>query len=75
MSVVDTNFASDGYYPVYHSVYETFELVDKYVDPEFLLHQSVARYLSLLAERFACESIIPLSVVDYAAEIKRQVGQ
>ena len=73
VSVVDVNFASDGYYPVYHSVYETFELVDKFVDPGFLLHQSVARFLALMAERFSSEMIIPLSVNEYASEIERQV--
>ena len=73
VSVVDVNFASDGYYPVYHSVYETFELVDKFVDPGFKLHQSVARFLALMAERFSSEAIIPLSVIDYATEIERQV--
>ena len=60
VSVVDVNFASDGYYPVYHSVYETFELVDKFVDPGFFLHQSVARFRALMAERFSSAMIIPV---------------
>ena len=41
--MIDINFASDGYYPVYHSVYETFELVDELVDPGFYIHQSGIR--------------------------------
>ena len=45
-SVIDINFASDGYYPVYHSVYETFELVDQLVDPGFYIHQSGIRISS-----------------------------
>ena len=44
-SVVDLHWkpAPDvGGYPVYHSVYETFELVEKYVDPGFIIHRQTA---------------------------------
>ena len=51
---------SDGYYPVYHSVYETFELVEEFVDPGFIIHQSMARFLAVLIDQFATRLIVPL---------------
>ena len=34
-------------YPVYHSVYETYELVEEFVDPDFHIHQQVAKVMAL----------------------------
>jgi hypothetical protein len=36
-----------GEYPVYHSVYETFELVEKFVDPGFIIHRQTALLCAL----------------------------
>ena len=36
-----------GGYPVYHSVYETFELVSRFVDPGFVIHRQTALMCAL----------------------------
>lgn len=50
-SVMDITWAPDpeltSGYPVYHSVYETYELVEEFVDPNFHLHQTVAKIIAL----------------------------
>jgi len=38
---------SVGGYPVYHSVYETFELVKDFLDPDFTIHQASGKVFSL----------------------------
>lgn len=43
---------SVGGYPVYHSVYETFELVDELLDPGFHIHRETAMMCAL------CKSIL-----------------
>ena len=58
--MIDINFASDGYYPVYHSVYETFELVDQLVDPGFYIHQSVGQFMALMLQRLSTEKILSM---------------
>uniref|UniRef100_A0A8C2X1F9 glutamate carboxypeptidase II n=1 Tax=Cyclopterus lumpus TaxID=8103 RepID=A0A8C2X1F9_CYCLU len=53
-------------YPVYHSVYETFELVDKFYDPTFKRLRAVAQVRAGLIFQLAESQLLPLDVNQYA---------
>ncbi|ELU09884.1 hypothetical protein CAPTEDRAFT_160163 [Capitella teleta] len=62
-------------YPLYHSVYETFHLVDTYMDPGFKLHAAVSQYWAELARNLADSYLLPFNVVDYAGAISDYVDR
>ncbi|KAG8584532.1 hypothetical protein GDO81_004648 [Engystomops pustulosus] len=66
------NDKTDKYsnYPVYHTVYETFELVERFYDPSFKKHLSVAQVRGSLVYELADSTIIPYNAQDYAEELK-----
>ncbi|CAL9683855.1 unnamed protein product [Knipowitschia caucasica] len=53
-------------YPVYHSVYETFEVVDKFYDPSFRRLEAVARVRGGLIFSLADSLLLPLNINEYA---------
>lgn len=55
---------------MYHSVYETYELVKKYYDPDFKYHQASSRLFAEMLRDLSDSKIIPLSCVDYAERIE-----
>ncbi|XP_077966144.1 putative N-acetylated-alpha-linked acidic dipeptidase [Styela clava] len=66
--IFDSRIGIPGY-PVYHSVYETFDFVKNFVDPNFLNHQAAARVLAELTRNLADSPVLPLSAVDYATKM------
>ncbi|KAM8975426.1 putative N-acetylated-alpha-linked acidic dipeptidase isoform 2-T2 [Pelodytes ibericus] len=57
-------------YPVYHSVYETFEIVDQFYDPLYKNHLAVAKVRGGLVFELADSLVLPLHVQDYADQLK-----
>ncbi|XP_049621829.1 N-acetylated-alpha-linked acidic dipeptidase 2 [Suncus etruscus] len=66
------NRKTDRYssYPVYHTIYETFELVEKFYDPTFRKQLSVAQLRGALVYELADSQIIPFNIQDYAKALK-----
>ncbi|XP_055981096.1 N-acetylated-alpha-linked acidic dipeptidase 2 isoform X2 [Sorex fumeus] len=66
------NRKADKYssYPVYHTVYETFELVENFYDPTFKKQLSVAQLRGTLVYELADSKIIPFNIQDYAKALK-----
>ncbi|XP_076969418.1 N-acetylated-alpha-linked acidic dipeptidase 2 isoform X2 [Tamandua tetradactyla] len=66
------NRKTDKYssYPVYHTIYETFELVEKFYDPTFKKQLSVAQLRGALVYELADSKIIPFNIQDYANALK-----
>lgn len=68
-------------YPVYHSVYETFEIVDRFYDPSFRRLEAVARVRGGLIFSLADSLLLPLDVTEYADSLNKyalsisQLGQ
>ena len=58
-----------GSYPVYHSVYETFELVEQYLDPGFHYHLAIARIWGEVARDIADSIVIPFDLRYEADEL------
>nr|XP_039258723.1 putative N-acetylated-alpha-linked acidic dipeptidase [Styela clava] len=74
IAVVDGHYVFDprigvSLYPVYHSVYETFDFVKTFVDPQFRNHQAAARVLAELLRNLADSPVLPFNVVDYATKM------
>ncbi|XP_060799309.1 N-acetylated-alpha-linked acidic dipeptidase 2 isoform X2 [Neoarius graeffei] len=58
-------------YPVYHSVYETFELVERFYDPKFRRMEAVARVRGGVAFRLADALMLPLDCNEYALALSQ----
>ncbi|XP_072317937.1 N-acetylated-alpha-linked acidic dipeptidase 2 [Eucyclogobius newberryi] len=52
-------------YPVYHSVYETFEIVEKFYDPSFRRLEAVARVRGGLIFSIADSPVLPFNASEY----------
>lgn len=58
-------------YPVYHSVYETFELVERFYDPSFRRLRAVAQVRGGLIFQLAHSQLLPLDVNQYADSLRK----
>lgn len=56
-------------YPVYHSVYETFEIVQNFYDPSFERLRAVAQVRGGLVLLLADSVVLPLDANEYAATL------
>ncbi|CAK8692127.1 unnamed protein product [Clavelina lepadiformis] len=75
VSSVDLRYTYDksiglSSYPVYHSVYETFELVKKFVDPNFAYHQAVGKVWAEVGRRLAESVILPFDCLVWAKDLE-----
>ncbi|OXB55450.1 hypothetical protein ASZ78_014895 [Callipepla squamata] len=57
-------------YPVYHTVYETFELVDRFYDPTFEKQLAIAKLRGKLVYELADSQVIPFDCRDYGEALK-----
>lgn len=57
------------HYPGYHSVYETFEYVNKFVDPGYKCHQAVAKILAEILRRMSDTAVLPIDACLYAEDL------
>ncbi|XP_052472501.1 glutamate carboxypeptidase 2-like isoform X2 [Carassius gibelio] len=58
-------------YPVYHSVYETYEIVERFYDPSFRRLEAVARVRGGLIFSLADSLVLPLDCVEYALSLTK----
>ena len=65
--VADLSFT--GPYGVYHSIYDSFNWVDRIGDPGYLYHATLARFWALAALRLAECDLAPLDYGSYAREV------
>uniref|UniRef100_A0A8C3PPD4 Glutamate carboxypeptidase 2 n=1 Tax=Calidris pygmaea TaxID=425635 RepID=A0A8C3PPD4_9CHAR len=56
-------------YPVYHSVYETYEIVERFYDPTFKNHLTVAQVRGGLVFELANSILLPFDCRDYASAV------
>lgn len=70
------DIASSGPYGVYHSLYDTYAWMKKFGDPDFQHHARMARILSVLLNRAAMSTVIPIDytlLADWVREKSLQV--
>lgn len=61
-------------YPLYHSAYETYELVERFYDPTFKNHLAVARVRGGMVFELANSVIVPFDGRDYAQALSSYAG-
>jgi N-acetylated-alpha-linked acidic dipeptidase len=70
---VDIGFR--GSYGVYHSIYDDFNWMEKFGDPEFITHATAARLYTLLVMRAAAADVVPLKFVAYGQALREHVDE
>uniref|UniRef100_A0A673UZM3 Aminopeptidase NAALADL1 n=1 Tax=Suricata suricatta TaxID=37032 RepID=A0A673UZM3_SURSU len=66
----DRSKTSARIYPTYHTAFDTFGYVDKFVDPGFGSHQAVARTAGSVLLRLSDSLFLPLNVSDYGENLR-----
>ena len=64
-----------GGYGVYHSIYDDFNWMEKFGDPEFLNHATAARLYTLIAMRAAAADVVPLRFIPYGRAMREHVDE
>ncbi|XP_072466700.1 glutamate carboxypeptidase 2-like [Notamacropus eugenii] len=70
------NWKTDRYssYPVYHSVYDTYEIVEDFYDPTFKNHLTVAQVRGGILFELADSILLPFDCEDYAKVLQKHVN-
>lgn len=70
---VDTGLR--GGYGVYHSIYDSFNWMEKFGDPEFVNHATAARLYTLIVMRAAAADLVPLRFAPYGLALRQHVDE
>lgn len=71
-------FTSDGVTdPVYHyhSNYDSFHWMEKFVDPDFSLHSTMAKFIGLLTISIGEKEVAPMKTHAYASSIRKYMDE
>ncbi|XP_021071410.1 aminopeptidase NAALADL1 [Mus pahari] len=66
----DRSKTSARIYPTYHTAFDTFNYVEKFLDPGFSSHQAVARTAGSVLLRLSDSLFLPLNVSDYSETLE-----
>ena len=66
----DRSKTSARIYPTYHTAFDTFDYVEKFLDPGFSSHQAVARTAGSVLLRLSDSLFLPLNVSDYSETLQ-----
>ncbi len=64
-----------GPYGVYHSIYDSFDWMQKFGDPHFTYSVAAAQIYGLLGLRLAEAELLPFDYEDYGSALKTHVGE
>ncbi|KAF1979021.1 N-acetylated-alpha-linked acidic dipeptidase-like protein [Bimuria novae-zelandiae CBS 107.79] len=72
---IDMGFRASGNSPVYHyhSNYDSFTWMERYGDPDFLYHETIAKIWALVAAKLVETPVLQLSATRYAEGLRRYV--
>ena len=74
-SSIDFGFEGKKHGFPYHSCYESYEYVERVIDPNFDYHHMLVQVWALLILELSDSAILPFDMPFYASEIKRYVEQ
>jgi hypothetical protein len=72
LGVSSLDISSDGDYGVYHSVFDSYEYVKKFADPDSEICRFTSQFWGLIALRLANDDILPLNNVEYMEFVQKQ---
>ncbi|KAI8500151.1 hypothetical protein Bbelb_217170 [Branchiostoma belcheri] len=87
ISSLDVSYTKDPnlkvpFYPVYHTQYETFDYMKRFIDPDFSVHLGTVRVLGETALRLADSFILPMNcslyadaLSTYVSDLEKRYGQ
>ncbi|KAB5528284.1 hypothetical protein PHYPO_G00138510 [Pangasianodon hypophthalmus] len=61
-------------YPTYHTAYDTFDYVSRFIDPGFTSHQTVARTAGNVLLRLGDSILLPFKCSDYAESLEQYLS-
>lgn len=70
-SSLDLQFGG-GVFP-YHSSYDNFELVDRFVDPGFIYHKLLTQVVGLIMLDLSDQNILPFEMTSYARRLEEWI--
>ena len=73
LGVPSLDVGFNGRYGVYHSIYDDFFWMEKFGDPEFVVHATAARLYTLLVMRAAGAEVVPLKFAPYGDALREYV--
>ncbi|KAJ1650860.1 Vacuolar protein sorting-associated protein 70 [Dispira simplex] len=59
------DMAFTGYSGTYHSAYDSIHWMEKFIDPDYIYHQTITRLLGSVLLRLADDPLIPLDLTAY----------
>ncbi|UJR30817.1 hypothetical protein I4U23_018335 [Adineta vaga] len=65
---------NSGSYPLYHTSYEVFSMVKKFIDPEFLAHRATAQLTGVLALLLSETPVLPFNIIRYTTALRKAVN-
>ncbi|XP_078616616.1 N-acetylated-alpha-linked acidic dipeptidase 2-like isoform X7 [Branchiostoma floridae x Branchiostoma japonicum] len=79
ISSIDLQYTYDQnlnvpFYPVYHTQYETFDYMKRFIDPDFSVHLGTVRVLGETALRLADSFVLPMNCSLYADALSKYVS-
>jgi N-acetylated-alpha-linked acidic dipeptidase len=69
------DISSTGEYGVYHSIYDDFNWMKRFGDPEFSYHVMMAQIAGRMVMRLADGDVPAFDYTEYAAEVNRLLGE
>jgi N-acetylated-alpha-linked acidic dipeptidase len=75
LTVPALDIGFSGRYGVYHSIYDDFNWMEKFGDPEFLTHTMAARLYTVLVMRAAAAELLPFRFVPYGEALRDHVDE
>ncbi len=75
LGIPSLDLGFSGGYGVYHSIYDDFNWMEKFGDPEFVTHTMAARLYTVLIMRAAAAEVLPLRFVPYGEALRDHVDE
>ncbi len=63
------SYAGEVFYPVYHTVHDTYKWLQGLIDPNFQYHLTTARVASKILLYTADSLVLPLDVTEYGKSL------
>ena len=70
---MDMTYAGRVFYPVYHTVHDTYKWLQGLIDPYFKFHLTTARVASKLLMYTADSFVLPLDVTEYGKSLNNSL--
>lgn len=71
IGVPSLDMGFNGPYGVYHSMYDSFHWMEKFGDPTFTYHATLAKIWGLMAVRLATVPLLPFEYGNYSKQIEK----